>query len=192
MDNISPILRSGALRGKTPENRMEEAKILRQAVRSKRSMRSKNGTSVTSRFFSKLIFGSGDCWFWAGHVDALGYGRFLALGENKAHRVAYKLFHGEIPEGMRVLHECDTRCCVNPSHLFLGSQADNIKDMFSKGRNRNADVRGERNPMAKASREIVDKIRSMVDSGAKQIEAAKAFGLSPMTVSRIVRKESWK
>src|SRR5690606_22558767 len=113
-------------------------------------------------------------------------------GENKAHRAAYRIFKGEIPAGLKVLHSCDTRCCVNPEHLRLGTQAENIADMIVRGRQKSSPRHGEDNPMAKASWDVVNAIREAVSAGAKQVDMAKRYGLSPMAVSRIVRKESWQ
>lgn len=96
--------------------------------------------SVLRRFWAKVAVGGTDCWLWTGCIDAFGYGRMNALGEDRAHRVAYRLFVTDIPKGLHVLHKCDVRKCVNPTHLFLGTQADNNRDMFSKGRDRAADV----------------------------------------------------
>ena len=81
------------------------------------------------------------CWLWWGVVNGAGYGR-IGLGSRKqgmdfAHRVAYRLFRGEIPEGQHVLHRCDTPLCANPDHMFLGSRVDNMQDCSAKGRWRN-------------------------------------------------------
>lgn len=132
------------------------------------------------------------CWLFRGHIDGIGYGRLPALGENKAHRVSWIVHRGRIPFGMNVLHKCDVRNCVNPDHLWLGTQAENVRDMYSKGRNRVVALHGERNPMARLTRTQVDEIRAMVAAGAKQRDACKKFNVSPMTVSRIVRGEAWK
>jgi hypothetical protein len=74
------------------------------------------------------------CWIWQGYLSAGGYGR-LSIGNRKnvyAHRASYTAFIKTIPEGMCVLHRCDEPSCVNPNHLFLGTQADNMADMKKK------------------------------------------------------------
>lgn len=79
------------------------------------------------------------CWLWIGVLDRGGYGR-IPIKKYKvrsAHRVAWELFNGLIPNGLFVLHKCDTRSCVNPEHLFLGTQTDNMVDCAKKGRNAN-------------------------------------------------------
>ena len=84
---------------------------------------------------------SSGCWNWLLHKDRIGYGRLKVSMGNRhqfrftaAHRYAWELWIGPIPDGMFVLHKCDNRGCCNPEHLFLGTQADNIRDMHRKGR----------------------------------------------------------
>lgn len=74
------------------------------------------------------------CWLWLGGTQKAGYGFFKYAGEVTAHRSAWRLYRGDIPYGLHVLHRCDVRQCVNPEHLFLGTQSDNMKDMAAKGR----------------------------------------------------------
>ena len=75
------------------------------------------------------------CWLWTWSVDGKGYGLIRHKGTLlKAHRVSWKLHKGEVPKGAHVLHKCDTPCCVNPGHLFLGTNQDNVDDKVRKGR----------------------------------------------------------
>ena len=80
------------------------------------------------------------CWAWLAALSSTGYGatspkrRARFGGEGTAHRLSWKAFKGDIPQGQHVLHHCDVRCCVNPDHLFLGTNADNIRDSMAKGR----------------------------------------------------------
>jgi len=104
-------------------------------------------SKILNRFWSK-VDKSGDCWEWTGYRERYGYGRvsMVAIGmSNKvlAHRAAWILTHGEIPSGMNICHTCDNPICVNPSHLFLGTHQDNMRDRDSKGRGVVPDNRGE-------------------------------------------------
>ena len=88
------------------------------------------------RFLDKIRDGPGDCWEWAGHINPNGYGSCKHNGvQTVAHRAAWELMRGPIPDTLYVLHRCDVRSCVNPKHLFLGTQADNKQDEISKNRN---------------------------------------------------------
>ena len=93
--------------------------------------------TLAEKFNAKIKRGDG-CWLWQASVTADGYGRMGIGGPgNKrmlAHRVAWQLYVGKIPDGMLVLHKCDNPPCCNPKHLFLGTDADNARDMSRKGR----------------------------------------------------------
>ena len=100
-----------------------------------------------------------------------------------AHRVSYVLYRGIIADGLSVCHICDNPLCVNPDHLFLGTQRDNLADMVAKGRH----AKGEKNGQSKLSDLAVEQIRQLVHTGYKQYTVAKIFGLSQAQISRIVR-----
>ena len=97
----------------------------------------KYGQSYTAADrFHERVYKTKNCWFWIGALEGHGYGSFRP--DDKvwyAHRYAYVLAHGSIPEGFFVLHKCDIPTCVNPDHLFLGTSVDNNRDTVSKGRN---------------------------------------------------------
>src|SRR5262245_12418777 len=88
----------------------------------------------TRRFWSK-VDKTGICWLWRGARNRQAYGMFHLQGEmRRAHRVAYELTYGAIPDGLFVCHTCDTPACVRPDHLWLGTARDNAQDCKAKGR----------------------------------------------------------
>ena len=93
--------------------------------------------ALEKRFWSKVDRSAGPdgCWLWTAYRLPGGYGQF-SIGNTlqRAHRVAWELTHGPIPAGMHCLHRCDNPSCVNPAHLFLGTQKDNVRDMRTKKR----------------------------------------------------------
>lgn len=97
-----------------------------------------NGDAVEHLLAHYVVDGVTGCWLWAGRKDAIGYGDFRASGKRyKAHRLSFQFFKGPIPAGMGVCHSCDIPACINPQHLFAGSQLDNMRDAAAKGRVRN-------------------------------------------------------
>ena len=143
--------------------------------------RAKVMPTLREHYEEKVIRGDGDeCWGWKGCLQA-GYG-FLAHNKKQmnAHRVAYELFIGPIPEGLCVCHKCDNPVCSNPDHLFLGTKGDNLRDMTRKGRN----VGNLRHPRAS-----VEKVLSMEGSGLSQAKIGQVVGMSQAQVSRIIRRE---
>lgn len=129
-------------------------------------------------------FGDG-CWEWSASTNGRGYGQIYYQGRNcKAHVLSYRIHRGPT-RGAYVLHRCDNRRCINPAHLFLGSQLENLADMRAKDRH----MRGERYPRAKLTDAAVLYMRR---SGLPQKELAKKFGVHVSRVNRILRGQGWK
>lgn len=134
-----------------------------------------------------------DCWDWKGLVNSNGYGRFSLNDRHQlAHRVSFEIFIGQIPQGKVVCHSCDNRLCVNPKHLWLGTQAENITDAVRKGRNFSPDTRAEKNGNKKLDWDSVRQIRSMFRSGSKRYLIAQSFGVASSTVGEIIANKTWK
>lgn len=145
--------------------------------------------SVSEFFYLSKVSESG-CWLWSKYRNNGGYGVLSWNGKKyKTHRLSWKLYFGEIPDGLNVLHACDTPACINPHHLFLGTQEENVKDCAIKGRIVSSPRFGEENPMTKFSDEQVRRLRRLYADGIRQHNLADIFGMSRMTVSRIVRRE---
>lgn len=128
----------------------------------------------------------GRCWLWTGAVQGYGYGDTSSrLAPNRlAHRWSWLLHHGEIPHDLCVLHKCDVRRCVRPTHLFLGTQADNIADKVAKGRQ----ARGERNGNARLRDAQYDEIVRRAGAGEGNSDIARSLGISPQMAHQIVKR----
>jgi hypothetical protein len=146
------------------------------------------------------------CHLFIGGSVPFGYGVISFNGRQQyAHRVSWEVESGPVPKGMRVLHRCDVPACINPHHLFLGTDQDNITDKMGKGRWRGGPPTGERNPMrahkgllagakhgmAKLSASDVQAIRAEYAAGIKQTELAARYAVRQGHISKIVRGESW-
>jgi hypothetical protein len=104
--------------------------------------------TLEERFWSKVdVCGPDECWEWTAYRLPAGYGTF-GRPTTTTHRIAWQLTNGPIPEGMFVCHKCDNPPCVNPAHLFVGTQQDNLRDMWSKGRAEATRQAGKRNMVA--------------------------------------------
>lgn len=143
------------------------------------------------KFLAKVCADStSGCWLWQGLVRSDGYGYALFAGaKRRAHRVAWMLFRGEIAPGLAVCHKCDVRACVNPEHLFLGTAADNARDMVAKGRN----LRGEKHRSAKLTAEQVSRIKAMLVEDRMYVsEIAREFGVANTTIHAIKAGKTWR
>ncbi len=147
--------------------------------------KSKNGRVVATpqQLFDRNVDRCDGCWEWRGYRNPKGYGFTRPGGRGVkgvlAHRLSWELHRGEIPEGMQVLHRCDNPPCVNPEHLFLGTNLDNIRDRVAKGRPGGSQawttpMLGERHPNCRVSGAVVEEIRRRYAAG----EAPAAIGVS--------------
>jgi hypothetical protein len=147
--------------------------------------------SDEDRFWAKVDAGGEmDCWKWLASVNPVsGYGQFYdGTSMTGAHRFSYRLHHGEIPAGLQVHHRCDVRACVNPYHLWVGTQADNMADMVTKGRSN----MGEKCGTARLTTGQVREIRRLAAEGASHASIAPGFGVSRPAVSLIVEGKRWQ
>lgn len=150
--------------------------------------------SVYDRFWAKVDISGGPdvCWPWMAHCDRDGYGRFRRDGKDlSAHRVAWELVHGPIPEGACVLHHCDSPPCCNPFLcLFLGSKADNMADMVAKGRARFVAHPGESHGQAKLTEYKVRQILGMPSESLRALAAR--FDVSKSCILDIRSGRTWR
>lgn len=141
-----------------------------------------------ARFLSKVSvrdFASDECWQWTGATKGNGYGHLsLERKSVPAHRAAYMLFVGEIPEGSDVCHTCDNRSCVNPDHLFIGTRKQNMEDMSAKGRG----AGGARKHLTEAN---VQEIRLRLASGHSPRKIANSMRVNYSTVVAIKAGRSY-
>jgi hypothetical protein len=146
-----------------------------------------------------LIGNSEECWEWQGYITEKGYGRLHLCEKGKyrflrAHRFAWELMNGPIPEGQCICHHCDNRLCCNPAHLFMGTINDNNLDRARKGRGIGPGgcMGGENNPRAKLTEAQVREIRRSYAAGeATRQELGHRYGIHRMTVGQIIRRERW-
>jgi hypothetical protein len=148
-------------------------------------LRRREDGTLTERFLAYIEPQADGCWHWTGTIAPSGYGvLWHGTKQIAAHRFSYEHHLHPIPEGLFVCHQCDVRRCVNPAHLWLGTQSDNMLDASRKGRTQ----RGTAHPRA-FSQEKVDLMRHWYATGWSQGRIAALLGCSTSTVHRIVTGE---
>lgn len=133
------------------------------------------------RSFWRRTEKSEGCWTWVGCVDRDGYGQIgVNYRQLKAHRFSWELHYSVIPEGLCVCHRCDNPGCVNPEHLFLGTNQENTRDKLNKGRQQQGQQAG-----GKLTTEEVAEVRRLLSEGRTTVALAKEYGVSQGNISHI-------
>ena len=146
------------------------------------------------RFWAKVERrGSDDCWLWIG-ARANGYGLFRLDTQRRAsaHRISYAHHCGPIPDGLWVLHDCDTPLCVNPRHLHLGTHRDNMREAVERGRQAVGERAANSKLTADDVREIRRRCRKRGEGGERQDDVAEEFGISRNHIWMIIHRRAWK
>lgn len=134
---------------------------------------------LKERFEAKVKKMENGCHEWQSTLHRDGYGKFWhETGQVQAHRMSYQIHHGEVPDGMWVLHRCDNRKCVNPEHLYLGDAKQNAQDMHNRGRAVGRLVYGV---------EAVERARQLYAEGRSQQSIADELGIHQTTISKYIR-----
>lgn len=160
-----------------------EGKKNKTSIRCRRCRLSR---TPAQRFGNRYSVQPNGCWVWTGALDGDGYG-MVSMGSGKdrgAHRVSWEIHRGPIPAGLHVLHHCDNPPCVNPDHLFPGTQADNVADMVRKDR-------GQKGERSAASKLTTSQVRSIRSDSRSQKDIARAFGVDQSTISEIKTGKTW-
>ena len=143
---------------------------------------------IEPRFFNK-VDKTGDCWLWIGSTYICGYGRMSWNGKTQSsHRISWKLKFGEIPNNLFVLHKCDEKLCVNPDHLFLGTQRDNILDLVKKGRN----AKHHSRKWKQLRKRSIIRIRKLYEEFKNYSKIANIYKVSRVTIMNVVKRKTWK
>ncbi len=164
-----------------------------------------------SKYSNKNKWNNIPCLEWIARLNNKGYGT-ITINKNSyySHRVSWTLENGKIPKNLMVLHHCDNRKCINPNHLFLGTNEDNVRDMIEKGRQQNYSnmakgnangarkypeklARGEKNGSSKLKEyQVLEICRLNKETKISMMKLAKIYGVSDVTISKILKGETWK
>jgi len=151
------------------------------------------GRTIEEKLRFNSVEDSNGCWLWQGGKTTFGHG-IIAVNRKShlAHRVAYKIWKDRVPLNMFVCHTCDNPKCINPDHLFIGTQDDNMKDMANKGRSNNGIQKGEKNPQSQLTDRQVRRIKRLLLNGHTRKEIANKFGVNEAVVGFISENKNWK
>lgn len=147
--------------------------------------------TATARFWDKVRKTRKGCWLFNGATNHSGHGRFWdGTRLVQAHRFSYSIANGNIPEGLQVLHTCDVPNCVNPDHLWLGTNYDNVQDKVSKGRQQK--LKGSQHGRAKLNEADIFAIRERYAEGDGSYRSlGREYGISHTMIRYIVKGDNW-
>lgn len=156
--------------------------------------REKTVDQISKKFWARVDC-SGECWLWKKGKRTGPNGGYGILKVNcervDAHRLAFQLAYGPIPDGLYVCHHCDNPPCVRPDHLFLGTHQDNMDDMRRKGRNSGYAQSGTKNANAKLNEEAVRAIRWLCAHGVIHPRIAKVYRVYTTTITDVIKGRTW-
>jgi len=153
-----------------------------------------NPKTLEERFWEKVDKKSDSkCWEWTASLRSDGYGQLHYIQDGRryclpAHRLSWSIHFKEVPHGKQVLHRCDNPKCVNPNHLFLGTNEDNRQDMVNKKRH----MFGEKHISAKLKETNILYIRRAYTNGRSLSALAREFDVYPSTIERVVKERTWR
>lgn len=153
--------------------------------------------NIKERLLKHIEVNKNGCWVWTGSKNSEGYGN-IQIGSRKdgtrrtakAHRVSYSVFVGDIPENHDICHKCDNQSCVNPEHLFPGTEKENVADMDAKGRR--GFVLSQLHPSAKLTEKDVVEARKLREQGQSYYSLAKKYGVYRETMRQAITGKTWR
>ena len=162
-------------------------------VSSKGNQWTQMNKTLEERFYEKIEpEPNSGCWLWIEHLTPKGYGAMSYQGKKKrAHRVSYQIHNGPIPADKMVLHKCDNRSCVNPTHLYLGTHSENMLDMVTRGRQNKP--KGSSQGSSKLTEQEVKEIRQIYKDGEITCsELGDRFDVTAQNIWFIVNRRTWR
>lgn len=191
IDTLDLIQQAGGVAAEVTSPQ-EALSVIAEGLRLKDSRTPLDFLDQDEKLYSQIIITESGCWEYQGHRNEQGYGR-VRRGNKlwRTHRLSFKLAWGDFDQELDVLHSCDNPPCINPAHLFLGDDGDNVRDREAKGRG--VRVSGSDHHKAILSEKAVRYIRLERKKGTSTLKAlAEKYGVSVSTISAVAKGRNWK